>query len=176
MKKNLFEKVSALAYAILGLINLLSFVFVPFYGPVELGEAPTPLSFLMMVFSNQHIFDLDTLLPTCLFVLFLFLSLFMMVYGFIRFFQIGKRQTKYLLTSNRNPFFGLSLVLFTLSLFSLLGFNVNAYFNNLLLDYIPSFFTWKVGFGVFAIFPLNAVVSLLYIILVTRLAKRASSL
>jgi len=175
MKKVLNEKVMIIVFVCLGFVNILSFLVVPFFGQLHFvgGIYSSPLQLFLGGFSIQN------LLPEIFYFVYVLISLSLIILGLTRLLS-KKEQTKKIPTSsNKNPFFLLSLILLTISVLAIPVFLVIANINNIILAdqvRIPELGDYGMGFGTYTIFPLNALISLAYILFATSKSHVAVSI
>ncbi len=169
MKKNVLEKGSIMMFVCLGLVNLASFFLFPFLGrttPGGYGYSPMDI-----LFGNGYppfISPLESLIPIIVFALYILLSISFIIFGFTRLLSEKTPQNDISVTSNRNPFFILAVILLTVSLFAIPAFYINVELNLQIFLYahfaIEFWGLYEIGFGTYTIFPLNALISFLYIL------------
>ncbi len=166
MRKVFNEKVMNIVFVCLGFVNILSFFFVPYFGPYYFidGIYPSPLRLVLGGFSIQD------LLPEIFYFVYVLISLSMIILGLTRLLSKKGQTKKIPMSSNKNPFFVLSLILLTLSVLAISVFFVIVKINNIILAdqiRIPELGDYGIGFGTYTIFPLNALISLAYILFTT---------
>ncbi len=167
MKKVLNEKMMSIVFVCLGLVNLLSFLFVPFFGQFYWIDRTYPSPFYLMFFYD--FMSPYVLFPQIVFLVNMLLSLFLIILGLIKLLSKKAQQRKTPISSNKNPFFIISMVLLIVNILAIPMFYVNAYLNNEAncSGAITEWGFFGNGYGTYTIFPLNALISLAYILWVT---------
>ncbi len=166
MRKVFNEKVINIVFVCLGFVNILSFFFVPYFGQFHVidGIYPSPLQLVLEGFSIR------VLLPEIVFLVYVLISLSMIILGLTRLLSKKGQLMKTPISSSKNPFFVLSLILLTISVLAIPVFLVMVKINNIILAdqlRIPELGDYGIGFGTYTIFPLNALISLAYILFTT---------
>ncbi len=164
MRKVFNEKVMNIVFVCLGFVNILSFLVVPFFGPFYYidGAYPTPIYFLM----NLGGFATENLFQSIVFIGYTIISLFFIVFGLVKLLSKKAKQKALPISSNKNPYFVVSLVLLMISVLAFPMFYVNAYLLNETncSHVVTEWGYYGNGYGTYTIFPLNALISLAYIL------------
>jgi len=171
MKKNTLEKGSVIMFVCLGLVNLVSFFLFPLFGRTAGGSGYSPMNILFGNGYPPFISPIESLIPIIVFALYILLSISFIIFGLTRLLSKKAPLKDFSVTSNRNPFFIFAVILLTVSLFAIPAFYINVELNLQIFLYahfaIEYWGLYEIGFGTYTIFPLNALISLAYILWVT---------
>jgi len=177
MKRNIVEKGSIIILVCLGLVNLVSFFLFPFFGRITPGGyGYSPMDVLFGNGYPSFVSPIESLIPIIVFALYILLSISFIIFGLTWLLSKKTLKKDFSFTSNRNPFFILAVILLTVSLFAIPAFYINVELNLQIFLYahfaIEYWGLYEIGFGTYTIFPLNALISLAYILWVILLPAK----
>ncbi len=180
MKRNIVEKGSIIMLVCVGLVNLVSFFLFPFFGRITPGGyGDSPMDILFGNGYPSFVSPIESLIPIIVFAVYIILSVSIIIFGLARLLSKKTSQKQFSVTSNRNPFFILAVILLTVSLFAIPAFYIIVELNLQIFLYahfiIQFWGLYEIGFGTYTIFPLNALISLMYIVWVITYSEKSKA-